>query len=123
MVGEIKKQRYVYYHCTGYADKCQSNPASCRRRYVREEFLEQQFTTLLGQPQFDVHASHADKRQEQEEAITRLRAEWDRLQKRLSSVTGIPSERVAVTNPFSKLGSSSPVFRLFRLTKFALSNG
>ena len=26
VVGEIKKQRYVYYHCTGYADKCQGNP-------------------------------------------------------------------------------------------------
>ena len=32
VVGEIKKQRYVYYHCTGYADKCQGNPASCRRK-------------------------------------------------------------------------------------------
>ena len=40
VVGEIKKQRYVYYHCTGYADKCQGNPASCRRKYVREEALE-----------------------------------------------------------------------------------
>src|SRR5438552_1232022 len=37
VVGEIKKQRYVYYHRTGYADKCLGNPASCRRRYVREE--------------------------------------------------------------------------------------
>ena len=36
VVGEIKKERYVYYHCTGYADKCQGSPASCRRRYVRE---------------------------------------------------------------------------------------
>jgi site-specific DNA recombinase len=33
VVGEIKKQRYVYYHCTGYADKCQGNPASmCARK-------------------------------------------------------------------------------------------
>ena len=53
VVGEIKKQRYVYYHCTGYADKCQGNPASCRRKYVREEVLEQQFTELLGRLQFD----------------------------------------------------------------------
>jgi site-specific DNA recombinase len=37
VVGEIKKRRYVYYHCTGYADKCQGNPASCRRKHVREE--------------------------------------------------------------------------------------
>jgi hypothetical protein len=32
VVGEIKKKRYVYYHCTGYADKCQGNPATCRRK-------------------------------------------------------------------------------------------
>ncbi|MDQ3773602.1 MAG: zinc ribbon domain-containing protein [Pseudomonadota bacterium] len=53
VVGEIKKQRYVYYHCTGYADKCQGNSATCRRRYVREEVLESQFTALLGRLQFD----------------------------------------------------------------------
>jgi hypothetical protein len=28
VVGEIKKQRYVYYHCTGFADKS----ARCDRR-------------------------------------------------------------------------------------------
>jgi site-specific DNA recombinase len=47
VVGEIKKERYVYYHCTGYADKCRGNPASCRRRYVREEVLEKQFTERM----------------------------------------------------------------------------
>src|SRR6266851_1598278 len=96
VIGEIKKQRYVYYHCTGYADKCQGNPATCRRKYVREEALEQQFTSLLGQLHFDdevlswvqeaLHASHADKRREQEEAIARLRAECDRLQRRLDAM-------------------------------------
>ena len=30
MVGEIKKNRYVYYHCTGYKQKCPE-------RYTREE--------------------------------------------------------------------------------------
>jgi hypothetical protein len=75
---EIKKQRYVYYHCTGYADKCQGNPASCRRKYVPEEALEAQFTELLGRLQFDdevlewvrdaLHASHADERRDHEEA-------------------------------------------------------
>ncbi|HWL06502.1 MAG TPA: recombinase family protein, partial [Xanthobacteraceae bacterium] len=52
VVGEIKKQRYIYYHCTGYADKCQGNPASCRRKHVREEALEAQFTELLGRLRF-----------------------------------------------------------------------
>jgi len=56
VVGKIKKQRYVYYHCTGYADKCQGNPAYCRRKHVREEALEAQFTELLGRLRFDDEA-------------------------------------------------------------------
>jgi site-specific DNA recombinase len=96
VVGEIKKQRYVYYHCTGYADKCKGNPAICRRKYVREEVLEQQFASLLGRLRFDdevlswvqeaLRASHADKRREQEEAIAGLRAEYERLQRRLDTM-------------------------------------
>jgi site-specific DNA recombinase len=96
VVGEIKKQRYVYYHCTGYADKCQNNPASCRRRYVREEVLERQFTELLGRLYFDdevldwvrdaLRASHADERREHEEAIRRLQAEHKRLGDRVNAM-------------------------------------
>ena len=86
MVGEIKKQRYIYYHCTGYKGKCDEP-------YVREEVLEEQFGALLGQLAFDdevldwvrdaLHDSHADERREHEEAIERLRAEYDRLQNRI----------------------------------------
>ena len=96
MVGEIKKQKYIYYHCTGYADKCRGEPAYCRRKYVREEVLERQFTAMLGQLRFDdevlewvrqaLHASHADERREHEEAIKRLRAEYDRLQARIDAM-------------------------------------
>src|SRR5207249_9823861 len=85
VVGEIKKQRYVYYHCTGYADKCQGNPDSCRRKHVREETLAQQFTEWLGRLRFDdealewvresLQASHAGERREHEEAVGRLQAE------------------------------------------------
>jgi len=96
VVGEIKKQKYIYYHCTGYADKCRGEPASCRRKYVREEVLEQQFTAMLGQLRFDdevldwvreaLHASHADERHEHEEAIKRLQAEHRRLGERISAM-------------------------------------
>ena len=96
VVGEIKKQRYVYYHCTGYADKCRGNPASCRRKYVREEALEAQFTELLGRLRFDdevlawvreaLQASHADQRREHQEAIERLRSEHKRLGDRVSAM-------------------------------------
>jgi site-specific DNA recombinase len=40
LVGEVKKGRYVYYHCTGYRGKC-------GERYTREEILEQQFAACL----------------------------------------------------------------------------
>jgi site-specific DNA recombinase len=96
VVGEIKKQKYIYYHCTGYADKCRGEPATCRRKYVREEVLEQQFTAMLGQLRFDdevlewvreaLHASHADERHEHEEAIKRLQAEHRRLGERISAM-------------------------------------
>jgi hypothetical protein len=96
VVGEVKKQRYVYYHCTGYADKCLGNPASCRRSYVREEALEKQFTELLGQLKFDdevlewvrsaLHASHADERHDHEEAIRRLQAEHKRIGDRINAM-------------------------------------
>ena len=96
VVGEIKKQRYVYYHCTGYADKCRGNPDSCRRKYVREEALEAQFTELLGRLKFDdevlewvreaLHASHADERREHEEAIHRHQTEYKRLDERIHAM-------------------------------------
>ena len=49
IVGEIKKQRYIYYHCTGYKGRCDEP-------YVREEILERQFSDLLGRLSFDDEA-------------------------------------------------------------------
>ena len=96
MVGEIKKQKYIYHHCTGYADKRRGEPATCRRKYVREEVLEQQCATMLGQLRFDdevmewvryaLHANHEDERHEHEEAIKRLQAEHRRLGERMSAM-------------------------------------
>jgi len=40
MVGEVKKGRYVYYHCTGYRGKCPEP-------YTREEILERQIARVL----------------------------------------------------------------------------
>lgn len=89
IVGEIKKQRYVYYHCTGYKGRC-GEP------YVREEVLEQRFSTLLGRLTFDdevldwvreaLRQSHAEERQEHDTAIERLQADYARLQSRLDAM-------------------------------------
>ena len=95
-MGEIKKERYTYYHCTGYADKCRGTPSDCRRKHVREEALEQQFTAMLGRLHFDdevlewvrdaLHASHAEERRELEEAIRPLEAECKRLDDRIHAM-------------------------------------
>jgi site-specific DNA recombinase len=89
IVGEIKKGRYVYYHCTGYKRRCDEP-------YVREEVLEQRFSDVLGRLSFDdevlewvrsaLHASHADQAREHERAIGRLQAELRRLQNRLDAM-------------------------------------
>ncbi len=89
MVGEIKKKRYVYYHCTGYKGHCEEP-------YVREEVIGQRFSELLGRLSFDeevlawvrdaLRASHADEKREHEAAIGRLRAECDRLQSRMHAM-------------------------------------
>ena len=89
MVGELKKQRYVYYHCTGYKGKCPEP-------YVREEVLEQQFSELLDRLSFDAEVldwvrdaltqSHEDERRAHDGAIERLQAEYTRLQNRLDGM-------------------------------------
>jgi hypothetical protein len=40
LVGEIKKGRYVYYHCTG-------NRGKCTEPYTREEVLTREFANVL----------------------------------------------------------------------------
>jgi site-specific DNA recombinase len=89
LVGEIKKQRYVYYHCTGHKGRC-------NEPYVREEIIGDRFSQLLGRLTFDeevlawvrdaLRASHADEKREHEAAIGRLRAEHDRLQSRIHAM-------------------------------------
>jgi len=89
LVGEIKKQRYVYYHCTGFRGKCPEP-------YVREEVIERQFAEILGRLTFDdeilewireaLRESHADEKREHEGAVTRLQDEYNRLQGRIDTM-------------------------------------
>lgn len=89
MVGEIKKGKYVYYHCTGYRGKCPEP-------YVREEEISAQFSQLLGQFRFDdailewvknaLRESHAVERQEQAEAVERLVSTERQIQRRIDAM-------------------------------------
>jgi site-specific DNA recombinase len=89
LVGELKKGRYVYYHCTGYKGKCPEP-------YVREEVLSERFSAVLGRLSFGDEVvswvrtalldSHTDQEQEHEAAIKRLQTEHERLRNRLHAV-------------------------------------
>jgi site-specific DNA recombinase len=89
MVGELKKRRYVYYHCTGYKGKCDEP-------YVREEVIADKFAQVLGRLNFGeevlqwvsaaLRESHADQRKEHDAAIARLQAEVERLQNRIHAM-------------------------------------
>ena len=89
MVGEIKKGRYVYYHCTGYKGKCPEP-------YTREEVLEKRFTELLKGISFSqevltwvtqaLRESHGDERKCHEEAIAKLQREHRRIQDRIDAM-------------------------------------
>lgn len=88
IVGEIKKGRYIYYHCSGHKGKCPEP-------YVREEVLEQKFTEILSGLVFDdeilswissaLRESHADEKRFHAEAIDRLQSEYKRLQNRVET--------------------------------------
>ncbi len=96
VVAEIKKGKYVYYHCTGHANKGRGGYADCRRKYVREEVLDQTFADLLDRLHFDeeilewvktaLKASHADERRAHEQAIHRCQVEYRKLEDRLHAM-------------------------------------
>ncbi len=89
MVGEIKKKRYTYYHCSGFKGKC-GEP------YVREEVIEERFYDLLGRTKLPPERlnwltkaltdSHIDEQKEHAEAVGRLKAEYEGLQKRVHAL-------------------------------------
>ncbi len=89
MVGEIKKGKYVYYHCTGFKGKC-------NEPYVREEVFVEQFGRLLRGLSFDrsvlevvcaaLRDSYRDEKRDHEAAIAALQIEQERLQKRIHAI-------------------------------------
>jgi site-specific DNA recombinase len=46
VVGELKKGRYIYHHCTG-------QKGNCGEPYVRQELLEQKFGDILDTMRFE----------------------------------------------------------------------
>ncbi len=89
MVAEIKKGRYVYYHCTG-------NRGKCPEKYAREEIIDQQFIKSLGRIRLDddvvdwivtvMNSSTAEERSQREAQIKALSQQKQRLEGRLEKM-------------------------------------
>jgi DNA invertase Pin-like site-specific DNA recombinase len=86
MVGEVKKGKYIYYHCTGYKGKC-------KEPYTREEKVDVQFRELLESLNFDQEVMDfikehlmqtvKEKKTFREETLKRLNEELDKLHTRM----------------------------------------
>ncbi|MGN6720326.1 MAG: recombinase family protein, partial [Candidatus Binatia bacterium] len=86
---EIKKARYVYYHCTQYKGKWHT-------QYVRQEELDRHFREALAAIAIDEKAlvwmvaalkeSHVDKKQHHDESVARLQKQYQQLQNRLDAM-------------------------------------
>jgi hypothetical protein len=89
VTAEIKKGRYVYYHCTFNRGKCGS-------AYVREEDIEKQFEKIFEGFRFSpelkaairtgLEESLQDKETFHKEAIRDLNEEYEKLQNRISQM-------------------------------------
>ena len=90
LVAELKKGKYVYYHCTGQRGKCPE------KKYVREERLTEQFAAALDALVMDdevvawvaqgLRESLADEQEFHRQAVERLQASYTRIQERLDAM-------------------------------------
>ncbi len=89
LVGDIKKQKYIYYRCS-HAKR------DCREPYVREEVLVEQFVAMLGQVSLNDKAlawltralkeSGQDIKNDHNVAVTRLEADLGDLRHRMKEL-------------------------------------
>lgn len=89
MTAEIKKGRYIYYHCSKFKGRCPEP-------YVREEALDVMFAAQLRKLRLDddvfrmigqaIRESRANEIRERDERVAKIRAEADRLQHRLDTL-------------------------------------
>jgi site-specific DNA recombinase len=86
LTAEIKKKRYVYYHCTG-------NKGKCPEKWVREEVVAEQFGQVIGNLRIDndvldwivaaLKESHRDEKKYHDELIAQLQYKYTKIQCRL----------------------------------------
>lgn len=108
MVAEIKKEKYVYYHCTG-------NKGKCPGKYAREELIDRQFAESLYQIQIDdevikwivsiMKKSIAEDRKKKEEQIKALSQQKQHLEDRLDSMYGDKLDKLITEEEYKRLSN------------------
>ena len=84
-MAEIKKKKYVYYHCTGNKDRCPE-------KWVREEEIARQFGQAIAALRMDEDVvaahkeSHADEKKYHGEQTAALKTQHEKLQHRLDAM-------------------------------------
>ena len=88
-VGELKKRKYVYYHCTG-------NRGKCEEPYTRQEILAREFAEVLQElviPQAilewlgnEVLSSDQTEQAARAQAIKKLQARYEQIQARIETM-------------------------------------
>jgi site-specific DNA recombinase len=86
ITAEIKKNRYVYYHCTGFK-------GNCGQPYLREELLEEELGQFVKDIVIDderlewikeaLRESHVDEKAHHDEMIAKLTSQLGKLQQKL----------------------------------------
>ena len=89
VVAEIKKGKYIYYHCTG-------NKGKCPDKYAREEKIDVQFSESLNQLKIDddvldwivsvMSESTAESKKQRESEVTAIAQQKQRLEDRLEKM-------------------------------------
>jgi hypothetical protein len=89
LVGELKKEKYVYYHCTG-------NRGKCAEPYTREEVLTSEFANILKdlvipQPLLEwvgtaVIASDQTEQAARAQAVKKLQARYEQIRARIETM-------------------------------------
>lgn len=87
--GELKKRKYVYYHCTG-------NRGKCEEPYTRQEILAREFAEVLQelvipQPILEwlgnaVLTSDQTEQAARAQAIKKLQARYEQIQARIETM-------------------------------------
>ncbi|MCJ7656730.1 MAG: recombinase family protein, partial [Candidatus Atribacteria bacterium] len=89
ITAEIKKNKYVYYHCTNYKGKC-------RKKFIREEYLAEKLGELVKNIKIEpkiinwlkeaLLMSHQDEKEYHDSQIKSLQEQYNKLQHRLDKI-------------------------------------